>query len=134
MVAILNHIQNNYIQELPGEIPQKVAQSVIVTVAISLFSGATRNIALLGGAIAGTTTVIEAVTRPILNAIFPENPMVVRCIQIVAPRLMALGLAASLAPWLGVAFQTDGIVLPLIAWFVLNDRYVERNVAMVEVL
>lgn len=120
--------------DFPTEVPTKAAQGFIATATISLFTGCAGNVALLGGAIAATATIIEAVTRPIIRAIFSENPRIAKFIQICTPKMMALGLAASIAPWIGVSYRMTSILLPLIAWVTLNERFYERNVGMVEVL
>lgn len=134
MSAVLSAIQNNYVQKFPAEVPTKAAQGFIATAVINILAGSASNVALVGGAIAATATIIEAVTRPIIKAVFPENPGIVKCIQIIMPKMMALSLAASTAPWLGVAYKMTSVLMPLIAWITLNDRFYERNVGMVEVL
>lgn len=134
MSASLIAIQNNYVQNFPTEVPTKAAQGFIATATISLIAGCASSVALLGGAIAATATIIEAITRPIIRAIFPETPFIAKLIQICIPKMMALGLAASIAPWIGVSYKMTSILLPLIAWITLNDRFYDRNVAMVEVL
>lgn len=134
MSVTLSSIQSNYIKNFPAEVPIKAAQGFIVSVAINLVAGAASNMALVAGAIAATATIIEAVTRPIIKAIFPENPKVATVIQVTMSKTIALGLAASVAPWLGVAYKTTSVFIPIIAWLVLNDRFYERNVGMVEVL
>jgi len=134
MSAALTAIQNNYIQNFPSEVPTKAAQGFIATAVINLLAGSASNVALIGGAFAVTATIIEAVARPIIKAVFPRNPGIVIIIQIVMPRMMALGLAASLAPWLGVAYKMSSILMSSLAWLALNNRFLERNVGMVEVL
>lgn len=134
MSATLTSIQNNYMQNFPTEVPIKAAQGFIVTATISLIAGYASSIALLGGALAAITTIIEAVTRPIIRAIFPEVPIIAKLIQICVPQMMVLGLADLIAPWIGVSYKMTSILLPLIAWIALNDKFYERNVAMVEVL
>ena len=132
---LLNAIQKDYIEKFPKQVPMKAAQGFIATLAINLIvNGHPSNVALLGGAIAVTATVIEALTRPILKAIFPEHPVVIVLIQVITPKIIALSLAASVAPWIGVSYTTTSFVLPLIAWIILNEGFYENNVAMVEVL
>ena len=130
----LTTFQDNYIRNFPTQVPMKAAQGFIATAAIGLIAGTAANIALLGGAIAATATLIEAVTRPIIRAIFPENPFIGRAIQIITPRIMALALAASLAPWVGATYTITNRLLPLLAWLALNNNFYDSNVAMVEVL
>lgn len=126
-----NTIKNNYIQSFPDEVPVKAAQGFIATATISLFVGCASNVALVGGALAVISTLIEAVTRPIIRAIFPENPFIAKVIQIIVPRIIALSLGTAVAPWIGVSYTITSTLLPLIAWVALNDRFYERNVGMV---
>ena len=131
----LNAIQKSYIRNFPTQVPMKAAQGFVVTLVINLIANNhPSNVALLGGAIAATATVIEALTRPIIKAIFPEHPLITRLIQVITPKVIALSLAASVAPWIGVSYTTTSFVLPLIAWIILNEGFYENNVAMAEVL
>jgi hypothetical protein len=138
----LSAIRTNYIQNFPTELPMKAAQGFIATTVISLITGCAPSVALLGGTIAATATIIEAITRPIIRAIFPETPFIATSIQIFIPQMMALGLADSIAPWIGTSYKTTSILLPLLAWISLNgislngisNGFYGRNVAMVEVL
>lgn len=134
MSAVLSAIQNHYIQNFPREVPTKAAQGFITTAVINLVTGSATNVALVGGVIAATATIIEAVTRPIIKTIFPEHPRIAKFIQIAMSKMMALGLAASMAPWLGVAYKITHVLIPLLAWIALNDKFYEKNVGMVEVL
>ena len=105
-----------------------------MTAAIGLITGRAAPVSFLGGAIAATATLIEAVTRPIIKAVFPDIPFIAKCIQISVPKLMALGLAGSLIPWICISYKITSVLIPLLAWLALNDRFYERNVAMVEIL
>lgn len=134
MSVSLGVIQNNYMQSFPTEVPTKTAQGFIITATINLLNGYNCSVALVGGAIAAIATIIEAVTRPIIRAIFSENPNIAKFIQIVIPKMMALGLAALVAPWIGVSYKMTSVLLPIIAWITLNEGFYERNVGMVEVL
>ena len=134
MTAILGAIQSHYIQHLPSEMPTKAAQGFIVTAAISLLAGCSANVALLGGAIAASATIIEAVTRPIIRAIFPNHSTIASCIQVYIPNTIALGVASALTPWIGVSYKMTSALLSIFAWITLNDRFYERNVAMAGIL
>jgi hypothetical protein len=112
----------------------KAAQGFLATAAISLVAGNAANIALLGGTIAATATLIEALARPLIQAVFPDSPFIGMAISIVIPNILALGLAASLAPWMGISYRVTSSVLSLLAWVVLNQQCYERNVGMVEIL
>ena len=134
MSAALSAIQNYYRQNFPTEVPTKAAQGFLATAVMNLLVGSASNVALVGGAIAATATMIEAVTRPIIKAVFPENPGAAQLIPIVMSVVMALNLAASIAPWLGVAYKMTSGLMPLIARLALNNRFYERNVGIVTVL
>lgn len=134
MSANLLAIHRGYVNNIPTEVPIKAAQGFIVTAAISLICGRAARVSFLGGAIAATASLIEALTRPVIRGIFPDNPFIAKSIQICVPKLVALGLAGSIAPWIGVTYKMTSILIPLLAWIALNDRFYERNVGMVEVL
>ena len=134
MSTSLSAIQNNYIRNFPAEVPIKAAQGFIVTAAINLIAGRAGNVALFGGAIAATSTMIEAVTRPIIRSIFQDHRTIAIFIQIFFPKMIALGLAASIAPWIGVSYKMNSFLLPLIAWIALNHDFFNRNVGMAEML
>lgn len=118
----------------PAEVPTKAAQGFIVTAVINVCTGSANNVALVGGALAATATIIEAVTRPIIRALFPENPGIATFIQICIPKMVVLSLATSIAPWVGVSYKMSSFLLPLIAWVALNAGFYRRNVGMAEVL
>lgn len=134
MTSVLNAIHTNYIKNFPNEVPTKAAQGFVVTAVIHLVIRSGSSVALLGGAIAATATMIEAATRPIIKAIFPENPYIAAFTQIVTTQIMAVGLATSIAPWLGVAFKLTPLVLHLILWPALNYECYKKNVGMVGIL
>ena len=134
MSANLLTMHRYYTNNFPNEVPTKATQGFIVTAAIGLITGRAAPVSFLGGAIAATATLIEAVTRPIIKAVFPDIPFIAKCIQISVPKLMALGLAGSLIPWIGISYKITSVLIPLLAWLALNDRFYERNVAMVEIL
>jgi hypothetical protein len=134
MSVSLNTFQDSYARSFPAEVPMKAAQGFIVTAAISLIAGNAANFALLGGAIAATATLIEAIARPFIQAVFPDNPLIGSAISIVVPNMIALGLAASLVPWIGISYKVTSSVLSLLAWLVLNQQFYHRNVGMVNVL
>lgn len=134
MSANLRILQNYYMDNFPTEVPKKAAQGFIVTAAINLCSGFSTHVALLGGAIAATATIIEAVTRPIIRSVFRGNRFVAKFIQLAVPQAIALGLATSVVPWIGVSYKMSSYLLPLIAWISLNDRFYESNVGIVAVL
>lgn len=122
-----------YRQTFPTELPQKAAQSFLVTVGITLLGGAAMNVALLAGAMALSVSVIEAVTRPIIRAVFPENPFIAECFQIIVPTALVLNAALALAPMIGITYKITSIILPFIAWICLNERFYEKNIAMAQV-
>ncbi|OGN56579.1 MAG: hypothetical protein A3D96_04825 [Chlamydiae bacterium RIFCSPHIGHO2_12_FULL_44_59] len=131
----LRTMQDSYVRKFPAEVPIKAAQGFIATTVIHLLLGSASSLALLGGTIAAVATIIEAITRPIINTIFPEHKVIAQCIQIVMPKMMALGLASSRIPWLDTTTSTVTFLLVnLIAWPTLNYRFYERNVAMVEIV
>ncbi len=128
-------IQNNhYIRNFPTNVPVKAAQGFIATAAICLLAGGAANMALLGGAIAVTATLIEAVARPIILAVFQDAPFIGAAIQIFIPEMLALGLAASAAPLIGLSYKMTSPLLSVLAWLTLNQDVFQGNVGMVHVL
>lgn len=134
MITSLSAFQNSYIENFPTEVPVKAAQGFIMTATIGLIAGCAGSMALLGGVIAATATIIEAITRPIIRAIFPENPFIATFIQMSIPTAIALSLADAAAPWIGMSYKMTSFLLPLIAYIALNQQFYERNVGLVEVL
>ncbi len=128
-------IQNNYyVRNFPTEVPMKAAQGFIATAVVNLMVGSAANVALIGGALAVTATLIEAVTRPIIRAVFPQNPLIARIIQIIVPQALAFGLGVAAAPWIGLSYKLSSSIIGFIAWLVLNDGWYNRNVGLVHVL
>ncbi|HEY5234881.1 MAG TPA: hypothetical protein VIJ14_01785 [Rhabdochlamydiaceae bacterium] len=134
MSVSFNTFPDSYVRNIPAEVPLKAAQGFIVTAAISLIAGNAANIALLGGAIAATATLIEAIARPFIQAVFPDSPFIGMAISIFVPNMLALGLAASLAPWIGISYRVTSSFISILAWLALNQQFYQRNVGMVEVL
>lgn len=134
MSLALNLFENNYVQGIPREIPLKMAQSFIATTTICLIYDAVVPIALLGGMIAATATVIEALTRPIIESLFAEAPFIGKCIQVAMPPLLTLQFFSLLSPWIGIEYRQTNFLLPWISWYVLNERYQERNLAMAVII
>lgn len=133
MSVALNNIKNKYIQNFPSEVPKKVIQGFIAATTIHLASGYARNVSLVKGAMAATATVIEAITRPILRAVFPQSPQMVSLIQVLMPKIIALSLATSLAPSIVIGYkvadsvEATAVILSIIAWFILNDGFEGGN-------
>lgn len=134
MSANLTMIRNNYIRDLPSEVPAKAAQGFIATATIKLIAGASGKIALAGGAIAVIATMIEALTRPIIRAIFPNQSLITQAIQIVVPKMMALGLVSTFAPWAALSCEVHSFGLSVIAWLALNNGFYQRNVGMAQIV
>lgn len=130
MIAGINGLRGIF----PDKVPLKAAQGFIVTAVINTVFGSSAKVALLGGAIAATATIIEAITRPIIDGLFYKNGRIRLIIQIVVPPAIALGLAASIASWLGVAYKMNSGLIPIIGWLALNSSGLEKNEAMAVVL
>ncbi|MBX9744147.1 MAG: hypothetical protein K2X08_02925 [Chlamydiales bacterium] len=125
----------NYTHQIPKDIAIKAAQGAIVTATISLFLGSTVPVALLGSSIAATATIIEALARPLIKNIFPDNQFIARCAQIIIPASAAFYLASSTAPWIGISYHTNFFMFPILGWIALNpDFSTNKNVAIAWVL
>lgn len=133
MAANVNAMQNKYVRLFPSELPMKAAQGFLATMAISLIMGSALNVALFMGAVAVTATLIEAITRPIVRTAFPDNPNIAAGTQIIIPRLLTISLGMQAASWLGTTFRMNGVLLPLLSWFALNEGFYKDNVAVAQV-
>lgn len=70
MESVINDIKRG----IPREIPTRAAQSALLTAGLRLFAvSSTPQIALLGGAVAATATLTEAIARPLLKSILPKD-------------------------------------------------------------
>jgi hypothetical protein len=135
MSSLCSTIQNKYINKIPTELPNKAVQSFVVTGVICLISGTSAVVALLGGSIALLASTIEALTRPIIKSIFPNNHFIGYAIQIIFPPMAALGLVSLAAPGIGFSYKITGILLPVLAWISLNNsNWYGENRAMVSVV
>lgn len=130
----INTFQQRYTETFPDFVPLKAAQGFIVTTAISLLAGSAGSVALVGGAIAAAASFIEAITRPIIRDLFRDHQFVAKLIQVCIPQILALGIAASLVPWLAISYKTTSVLLPIIAWISLNEGFYEKNVGVAVVL
>ena len=119
MTAITDRI-GKFNDHLPHEMPLRAAQGFVATAAISLCLGSAIPVVLLGGAIAAAATIIEGVSRPIFRALFSENPVFAFLVGAVIAPPIALGLAASLAPWIGMSYRVSSFLFPVLASVVLN--------------
>ncbi|NGX41622.1 MAG: hypothetical protein KR126chlam4_01465 [Candidatus Anoxychlamydiales bacterium] len=128
-ISLSAKIQREYVNKFPTKLPIKAAQSFVATGVISLISGCSAVVALLAGSIAILASTIEALTRPIIKSIFPENRLIGLSIQICITQMMALGLIGVAAPWLGVTYKISALLLPLIVWIALNNDFYEKNTA-----
>lgn len=130
MSTFLSAFQHNYIQNFPTQVPIKAAQSFVATALINVMTGSASTIALAGGCLAATATIIEAVIRPIIKNIFSEHPSIATMTQIIIPTTIALSLAPALVPCFGVVYKTTSVLLPLLAWMTLNQNFYKNNVGM----
>lgn len=121
MSAILATIRRDYVNNFPRDVPETAAKSFVITGAINLAAGSSINQTLFGGALAITATLIEALTRPIIMAIFPQNATLAKFVQIVVPLALTFGLAVAAGPLIGVSCKISSLILPLIVSIVLNN-------------
>lgn len=122
-----------YKETFPTHLAQKASQGFIASTTLRLFLGTATDAALLGGAMAVTATIIEAITRPIIKAIFPENPVIGLWIQIIVPSTLVMSAALALAPTIGIVYKTASVIFSTLTWICLNSDFYEKNTAMVTV-
>ena len=123
--------RNSYIENFPRNVPLKMAQGFLATAAINLvFNKGTYRTALVRGSLAALISLVEAVTRPIIKAIFPNTPLAGMIIQIV---ITPLSIEWLLEPRIGLS-NTRTPLIPFIAWFILNHSFYGNNEGMAEVI
>lgn len=118
----------DYYQHMPTNIPQKAAQGFLLTAAVCLIlGGGSVGVAVLGGSIAVTATIIEALIRPVLRKIFPNHPMLRDFMRFGIPITAAFGLAGALVPLVEVSYQTTSLLVSLIGFLAFNPSSEERQ-------
>jgi hypothetical protein len=130
----ISAILNDYRAQLPMQIPRKAAQGFVATVVLQLAVGSTLPLACVGGMIAVTATLVEALARPIIRALFDENPFIVQCMQVTISSGAAFACMHTFAPKFAASYKAVSFWLSFLAWIPLNQDFIGRNVAMAEVL
>lgn len=127
MLPDFTAIHDYYNRRLPDGVPFKVAFSFVGIAAVHLYVGCSMPVALAMGTIAATAIIIESVTRPIIQDIFPDHPLVVRAIQSVCQCCVVFNLC-SLSPWVDVNNRAASSMGTL--WTILNiyNNPLARNV------
>ena len=129
-----NHAIENYVDRMPTQIWMKSAQGLAVTVSISLIAGSSISAALVAGALAVAATLVEAIARPLIKSIFPDNPFIGRTISVFTANGLVLGAAKSIFSFSEIGFNPASYILvKLIAWLSLNQNFYTDNVAIAEV-
>ena len=108
----LNDYKNYYVNNFPTDVLTKAAQGfTISTILRAVFDNVVDkkvpfngNAALLTGAMAATATIVEAITRPMIKASLSNCTDLLRIVQIYSSRIITLGLAYSISPWIGVEY------------------------------
>lgn len=131
---ILGKITQNYTEEFPHAVHFKAVQGATTTVAINLIVGRALNVALIGGVLAIISSLVEAVTRPIITTIFKDHPVIVAVIQAVVAQMITLGLATAVASWVGVAYTVNSFFHSLLFFLTLNKNYIKHNIGVAFVL
>jgi len=129
MSATLHNIKSNYWVNFPSEVPIKATQSFVATAVIGLVCGSALNVALVGGALAATATLIEAITRPIMQAILPKHEPVGIGIQVGLSILMAV----SFANWMGVSYKLTPLIT-ILGMHMINSEPYGRKVGVITIL
>jgi hypothetical protein len=99
------------------DITQKSLQSAVLSVAVHVIAGSAYNVAIVGGALAVTATVIEALVRPLLLGIFPENPWIPAMLTFGAILIAMNDLGQSASSKMGVRYEGPtliGLVLQIL--------------------
>ncbi len=126
-----------YLGTCPEKIPIKAAQGFLLTGILRLLTGATKGVALLTGTVAAIATLVEAVTRPIIQTIFANYPNITWLFQMTASLLVAVSLTAYVAPWAGITYAIDEIAFPFLSGVImgfLNQGSISQKNAMVIVI
>lgn len=75
-----------YYDKLPQNMCKNATISFFTSAAIYRTGGCDNKTSLAGGACAAMTSVIEALTRPIIRSIFPNHPTLGKWIQLLTPQ------------------------------------------------
>lgn len=140
MAAICNQIREtpafiNYQNQFPKQVWQKAAQGFALTAALSLIvCSSTVTAALIGGALAASATLIEAIARPLIKMTFPEHPVIGYAISIFTPTILTMAAFKSVPFLTNSGFNPGFGFWKGLSWFCLNPDYYDRNVGLVEVL
>lgn len=125
---------NGFVDSMPKQLPVKIGQSFIASVALGGFFGATAKVAILAGSIAATATLVEAVARPIIDSVFPENQGIALASTVLISITSAFGLANAASSVTGLTYRVSAPLFSLIGMLCLNQDPRENNLAMAFVL
>lgn len=109
-----------YYSQLPSQMPQKIGQSFLGSVALSTFCGATPPLALAAGGVAALATLVEAVARPHIQQIFEGNNVFSRACSIGIVFFTRDCVALATQGLVGVTYYASSNLLSFIMWFGLN--------------
>jgi hypothetical protein len=117
--------QDESLLNFPSDVPLKAAQGAIVTATVNLIAGSATNGIFAGGVIAAMATLIEGVTRSIMQKLFVTHPYAARFIQLTLPRMLALSLAATI----GISYHPTPFLIAWIAAEILNTDCFDKQEA-----
>jgi hypothetical protein len=96
------YFHEDYAKKFPTNVPSKAAQSFVMNASIVKICGGTYKAAFLSGALSAMTSLLEAITRPFVRSLLPDNPGIAKWVQILAPHRtvsrMLLGSVVDLTP------------------------------------
>jgi hypothetical protein len=135
IINTLKNIQHDMYHHFPKKVPLKALQGFLLTTGVNLCIGSSYRITLVEGSVAVLATLIEAVTRPLIRRIFPENPVVAKVFQNMSSVLGATGLANAVSPWTQVTITPMMALFPIwITLFAFNKHAFEKNEAMTYII
>lgn len=128
--ASINNSYQDYVNNLPQNIPLKAAQSFVISSVLQMtISGGLLAAGIVSGSLAAVASLVEACVRPIFKKIFPENLYIAHIISYGLAHGVTLGFCNILLPWVGISLKVTPIVIDLILFYCLNYGYGSRNEA-----
>lgn len=98
MMSNLSFFSSDYFQKIPTKIPLTALQGFLLSVAWRVIPNQSMNEALVAGTLAATATVIEALSRPIMQSLYPKGSVIGKLIQIYIPSIVTVEIAKLVFP------------------------------------
>lgn len=108
-----------YVANLPERMPGQIAHSFLFGAALVLISEEAVGVALLGGAMAATSTLVSKLCVPLIKRICP-NEAVVELVEVVAFAYTAFQLESFALPYFGEDTASSLFAGSALSWLSVN--------------